>query len=199
MAETHYDTANIIVGTAMLYVAPVGTPAPVVPPTNVAPTIDPLWVPMGYTDAGIKFAYAVSNKDISVDEEMAPVDVLPDKETVKVSCGLAEATLENLNRAIAGGTLTTIAVGVGVAGESILQVGSRQTNQKFACLLIGNGPKGFTRMVNLYRAIATSNMEMTYKRAEKVMVPVEFTGLALSANAAGNRLFQIIDKTAQGI
>lgn len=198
MAETHFDTANIIVGTAMLYVAPVGTAAPVVPPTNVAPTINALWIPVGYTDAGIKFAYSVSNKEITVDEEMAPVDVLPDKETVKISCALAEATLENLNRAIAGGTLTTTAPATGVAGSSTLSVGSLQTNVKMAYLLIGNAPKGFLRMFNLYRGIATSNLELTYKRAEKIMVPVEFTGLALSANAAGNRLFQIIDKTAAG-
>ena len=65
MAETHFDVKNLIVGSAMLYTAPVGTPAPVQPP-NAGAMIVPgtLWVPLGYTDAGVKVDYSFTVKVI---------------------------------------------------------------------------------------------------------------------------------------
>jgi hypothetical protein len=200
MAETHYDPNNIITGSAMLYQGPIGTAAPAMPSAAGASIIVPnTWTPLGYTDAGIKIAYDPTYKDITVDEEMSPVDDLMTAEKLVISCALAEITLQNLGRVLSTAVApVAVASGVGVPATLTFQQGGQQNTTKYAYLLIGNGPQGFPRMVNVYRAVATSKLDMTYKRGEKIMTPVEFTSLAYSANGIGNRLFQIIDKTANG-
>lgn len=198
--ETHFDSENLVVGSALVYYSPTLAAAL---PTFGAGASDPMvidntiWTPLGYTDQGIKFSYTVSNKSITVDEEMAAIDMLPDTETVKVSMALAELTLPNISRAIAGGTLLGVmAATASAAGTQTLQVGSLAVNVKSSILIIGNAPQGFTRMIQVYKALATSNIDFTNKRAEKATLPAEFTGMAYSPNPAGNRLFQIVDKVA---
>jgi hypothetical protein len=255
--DTQYDSTNIITGSALLYTAALGAAIPPMPPTGLPAPNPTIWTPLGYTDAGIKFAYDPTFKDVTVDEEMSAVDVLMTAEKLVISAGLAELTLANLQRALTSATLgapvaaqaavdftgniTTgspiiaapsyVLTGVGIpAGASVLsfaggitmsanatattaalaitdaststaatqalQVGGNQTTTKRSYLLVGNGPNGMYRMIQVYKANATSKLDMTYKRGEKVMTPCEFTALALSTNPIGNKLFQIVDRTA---
>lgn len=209
MADTQFDPGNIITGSAMLYQAPVGTAIPAMPPAAGAvpvptpPTIVggvvtvPGWTPLGYTDAGIKLAYNPTYKDVTVDEEMSPIDDLMTAEQLVISCSLAEVTLYNLARVISTATApVAVAAGPAAAGTLTFQLGGQQNTVKYAYLLIGNGPQGFPRMVNVYRAVATSKPDATYKRGEKIMIPVEFTSLAYANNPVGNRLYQVVDKVA---
>lgn len=264
--DTQYDSTNIITGSALLYTAALGAIIPPMPPTGL-PAPNPLiWTPLGYTDAGIKFGYDPTFKDVTVDEEMSAVDALMTAEKLTVSAGLAELTLANLQRSLTSATLGTpvaaqaavsftgnttsgspviaapssivgITVGDTITGPGIpasppttvlsfvggitlsanatatataaalvdastptaatqaLQVGGNQATTKKSYLLVGNGPNGLFRMIQIYKAVATSKLDITYKRGEKIMTPVEFTALALSTNAIGNKLFQIIDRT----
>jgi hypothetical protein len=204
--EALNNSANIITGSAYLFQAPVSTALITMPPTDnsvndlVAAIITAaVWQPLGYTDAGIKFAYDPTYKDITVDEQMSPVDSLMTAEKLVVSCSLAELTLTNLARVISTAAApAVVAAAVGTAGTTTFQQGGQQVTNKFAYLLVGMGPRGFLRMVNVYNAVATSKLDMQYKRGEKLMTPVEFTALALSSNGVGNRLFQVVDKSAQG-
>lgn len=209
MADTQFDPGNIITGSAMLYQAPVGTAIPTMPPLAGAlpvPTppvftggvlTTPGWTPLGYTDAGIKLAYNPTYKDVTVDEEMSPIDDLMTAEQLVISCALAEVTLQNLARVISTATAPVATpAGAAAAGVLTFQHGGQQNTNKYAYLLIGNGPQGFPRMVNVYRAVATSKPDLTYKRGEKIMIPVEFTSLANATSPVGNRLYQIVDKVA---
>src|SRR5207244_12886332 len=56
---------------------------------------------LGYTDDGIEADHTSTDKEIRVDEETDPVDVLTDKESNMVAVKLAEATMQNLYYAMA--------------------------------------------------------------------------------------------------
>lgn len=207
MADTHLDTSNIITGSAYLFQGAIGAVLPTMPTTDnsvtdLVATISggTVWTPAGFTDAGIKFGYDPTYKAVNVDELMADVDSLMIAEKLTISFDLAEVTVGNLARYISTAAVpVTTAAAVGTAGLSTFQHGGQQVTKKFAYLLVGMAPQGFLRMINVYKAVATSKLDLTYKRGEKIMTPVEITSLAFSSNATGNQLFQVIDKTANGM
>jgi hypothetical protein len=94
---------------ARLLVAPIGTAIP-----TLDGTVDPVvfvaaWKEVGYTDQGVQISYQAGIKDITVDEEMAPVKKILDTEKASISTVLAEATLTNLDNAIAAAILSKTA------------------------------------------------------------------------------------------
>jgi hypothetical protein len=206
MPDTHYDVKNIITNSAFLFQGAVGAAVPVMPPTdnNINDIVTTLstgmvWTPIGYTDAGIKFGYDPTYKDITVDELLAPVDSLLTAEKLTISCAIAELTVYNLSRLISTAVApTVVASGVGTAGITTFKHGGNQTTNKNAYLLVSNGPQGFPRFLHVFQATATSKLDATFKRGEKIMTPIEITSLAYSTNPTGQNLFEIIDKTANG-
>lgn len=199
MAETPFSSNNIFAGSVHLYVAPVGTVVPTLPALAGDPlTVAAAWTPVGYTDAGITFAYAPTNKDINVDEEMSPVRVLKTAESLKISASLAEATIENMNRALSGANITTVTAGTGIPGSATLDIGGSQLYTEFALLIVGSGPAPsfFPRLSVVWRSMATANVSMSFKKDDKTVVPVEFTALADSTRPQGQRLFRVYEKRA---
>lgn len=189
------DSSNIVVGSAVFYLATYGTQLPdltnLIPGGNEGTQVD--WSDfdqIGYTDDGIDLSYNPTFKDIKVDEEMAAVDSILDGEKATVTIKMAEATLANLNRAIAGSVYATDA-----EGESVT-VGSatKAQIQKFVIGFEGPAPNtNLTRVFIGYKARPTGNVGMKMQRADKVIIPVEFELLADSTQSAGNRLFKYRD------
>jgi hypothetical protein len=186
------DATNVIAGSGTLYIAPSGTAIPTL--TSLPITWTGFSSP-GYTDDGVEFVYTPTFKDINVDEEMSPVQKLLTAEKLEINVKLAETTLVNLQRAIAGSTL------VEGGGISTLYVGSSATPQEWVLGFQGpaplaNGNK--TRVLVVWRVMPTAAVTFKYQRKDKVIYNVKFEGLADSTQSAGQRLFKAIDYNNQG-
>lgn len=204
------DVTQILVGSVILYTAPVGSALPnmdgsrpiVWPPPVVSPAATG-WTTVGYTDAGVDWSYAPTYKSIRVDEEVADVRKILDNEKCTISAKLSQATLSNLALAISAATfsqspadashsaLDTLVAGSGSQAE--IMVGFQGYSPE---ALKTNPPQQLYRLFVGYRAIVTAKVDNTYKRASQVLTSVEFDLLADSTKSVGQRLFKIVDETA---
>lgn len=148
------STANVLVGVASLEIKY---------PTGGA------YVNVGYTEDGVTLEYSADTADIDVEEETFSIDRVITKETLSVTCNMAESSLDNINKAIAGSSLvgTTITIGP-AAGSSIKEMGIR---------IIGSPPAGASRTIEIPLATAVGSVGMAYKKGVKTIVPVTFQAL----------------------
>ena len=176
------DVANVISGPAQLFIAPDGIAFPTLTGNvnNFAAFSQP-----GFTDKGIEFDYASTDKDIDVDELTSPVDVLITGEKLTVTVSLAETTLQNLFFAISGGTLLT-------ANE--LVIGGKVRPSRFVLGIMGPAPStNLTRQILIYRAVPKGTVKMHYQRKDKLMYQAQFQALGLSTLPDGQNLCKIQD------
>lgn len=155
MAKT---IANVLVGVATLSIKyPVGGS----------------YVEVGYTEDGVTFEYSADMSDIDVEEETFSIDRVITKETLSVICNMAESSLYNIDKAIAGSVLaaSTITIGGGV-------------NKQMSILLVGTNPAGYARTITIPLATATGAVGMPYKKGEKTVVPVTFQALKGAGDVA---------------
>jgi len=150
--------ANVLVGTAALSFNP--NPGDAV---GVG-----VWTELGYTEDGVIMTYTADTADVEVEEETFPIKRVLVKETIEVTCNLAESTRVNLNQAMAGATLAapTITLGAGAIKE---------LNIKIIGTNLGDGA-GTTRTIHIPYCTATGATNQSYKKGEKVLTPVTFQG-----------------------
>jgi hypothetical protein len=176
------DVANVISGPATLFIAPDGTAFPTL--TGSAGDFASFSQP-GFTDKGVEFDYASTDKDIDVDELTSPVDVLITAEKLTVTVSLAETTLQNLYYAISGGTLVSTAQ---------LTIGGKLRPSKFVMGIMGPAPStGLVRQILIYTVIPKGTVKMHYQRKDKLMYQASFQALGRSDKAAGANLCIIQD------
>lgn len=190
------DVSKVMVGSVKLYVAPSGTTLPNL--DGSYPIVWPMgWTGVGYTESGVDLSYSPSVKEIKVDEELAPVLYVLDGEKCELSANLSQDTLDNLNRAISASTLTTTAATMTDGKFKTLKFGSGVLTE----VMVGfegyapNDTPGATLLPAVavgYRAMAQANVKMTFKRSEKVVIPVTFGLLADSTKSIGQRLMTIM-------
>lgn len=155
MAKT---IANVLVGIAIVEVqSPVGGS----------------WVEVGYTEDGARFEYTADTVDIEVEEETFPVERPIVRESLAVVVNMAESSLFNIDKAIAGSILagTTITIGGGA-------------NKTMGVRLTGTNPAGFARTITIPLATATGAVGMAYRKGEKTVVPATFQALKGAGDVA---------------
>ena len=202
--------SEILVGSVALYTSPAGVALPnmdgTLPIVWPAPTTSPVadgWTKVGYTEAGVDLDYAPTFKPIYVDEELAEVRQILEREKATVVTKLAQATLDKLNLAISASGITKVvadathaAITKFVTGSGIqaeMQVGFQGYSPE---ALATNPNLPLPRLFVGYRAIAMGTVKSTHKRADKVMLDLSFQLLADSTKAVGERLYKIVDHTA---
>jgi len=121
---------------------------------------------VGYTEDGVTIEYTGDTADIEVEEETFPIDRVITKETVQITCNMAESTLTNISNAMAGAVLS----------GSILTLGAG-VNKELNFKIAGINPAGKIREIFVPRATATGAVGMSYKKGEKTVVPVTFQAL----------------------
>jgi hypothetical protein len=172
------NATNVVAGSGLLYVAPLGTTLPTVDGHGEYPITWPMgWVQVGYTDGGIDLVYTPTIKEIMVDEEAAPVQDVLSTEKFAISAHLAEATLQNLNYAMSASTFTDDST----ANETIsVKLGSKALGY----VMVGvQGPAPGTnlaRLVICQKAIAKAAVSMKIQRKDKVVIPVSFEARKLT-------------------
>lgn len=172
------DATQLIKGSGLVLWAPLGSTLPTLSGHGEFPVTWPMaWTKVGYTDAGIDFTYTPTIKGLTVDEEASPVDFVLETEKAVLSCGLAEPTMANLNLGISASTVTTDTPN----GVVKLSAGSQALN----FFMIGvEGPAGGTnkrRVMIFQKAIASAAVAMKIQRKDKVIIPVSFEAVKLSA------------------
>ena len=136
---------------------------------------------VGYTEDGVTMEYTADEADVEVEEETFPIDRVITKETAAVTCNMAESSLYNIDKAMAGSLLS----------GSILKLGAG-TNKKISLELIGTNPAGFLRTILIPSCTATGAVGMAYKKGEKTVVPVTFQAL----KTTGHPAVTIVDNAA---
>ncbi len=144
---------------------------------NVAYTIEPggtapamslssPFVEVGYTEDGVNIIYTADVADIEVEEETVTIDRVITKETVEVSCNMAESTLNNLKNAMAGAALSgsILTIGAGVMKTMNLKIE-------------GITPDGFLAAIMMPKVTALGAVAQSYKKGEKTMIPITLQAL----------------------
>ena len=128
---------------------------------------------VGYTEDGVTMEYTADTADIEVEEETFPIDRVITKETCQVTCNMAESSLYNIDKAMAGSLLS----------GSILKLGAG-TMKQITLQIRGTNPAGYTRAVLIPLCTATGAVGQSYKKGEKTVVPVTFQALKTTGNPA---------------
>src|SRR5262252_7559381 len=170
--------SQVIFGSGTLYIAAESVAIPTLtgnPAADFAAFDTP-----GYTEAGVEADYSATDKEIRVDEESFPVDILIEKETASINVDLAQATMQNLYYAMTGATLDV--------GATQVTFGGKQKPDKFRVGFVGPGPGATqTREILYFRCYAKSALKITYKRTGQVSYKCQFMALADSTQAVGQR------------
>ena len=143
--------ANVLVGVAELYFKyPIGG----------------AYVQVGYTEDGVVLEYTADTADIDLEEETFPIQRVIIKETLAVTCNMAEGSLTNIDKAIAGSIMagSVITIGGGI-------------NKEMSIKIVGTNPAGFDRTVEIALATAVGAVGQSYRKGEKSIVPVTFQAL----------------------
>jgi len=121
---------------------------------------------IGYTEEGVTFEYGVNKVQVRVEEEAHPLRESIESETVKITCNLAQSTLDNMAIAMAGSVL---AGGVLTIGDGV--------DKEMSIRLIGKNENGLAKTWIIPKAVASGSVGMSFRRNEKTLVPLELTAL----------------------
>lgn len=165
------SASNLIQGPATIYGAVFGATEPA--------TIDAAfgvgWTDLGGTKEGVTLNIEQTFADLTVDQI---VDVVQRRRTgrvMSIGTSLAEATLDNIARAIsnAAPTANVLELDDGLAAFSPAYG---------AYAFDGIAPGGFRRRVILRKTLATGSLAMAYTKENQTVIPTSFMGHWVSAS-----------------
>ena len=159
------SSTNLIQGPATLYVGAFGATEPLT--VDAAPGVG--WEDVGGTRDGVELTIAKTYATLSVDQIVDEIGRTVVSRVVSVKTTLAEATLENLARAI---NETAPVAGVFTPDGGL----EAFTPAYQAVLLDGLAPGGLRRRVIVRKVLATDSVGTAYKKDGMTVVPVTFTG-----------------------
>ena len=187
------NSANVLIGSARLLVAPIGTPLPTIVANALVWVA--AWKEVGATAKGTDIAYSPTYADVKVDESASPIGKILTTEKTVISCSMAEATLTNLSRAIAASTFTATPAGALQCGLEEVDAGS---GMAINCMvgLEGIGTKGFARYIIGYKALASAAVKLAFARTTQTDIPLSLELLADTTQPLGKQLFKMVDIVA---
>lgn len=169
-ATPTYDREKVLVGQARMFVQKLlPTSVPALPADTVAmngawpSTGNNIWVPVGATEEGMVLRFSRDTEDITVEEQLTPVDVQPTGVDMAVETVLSEDTLKTWMLAMGGGTITTEAASSGVPGTSKLTIGSDL--DRYALGFEAENEFGMPRRVMIPAVVSVGQIEAAYRRA----------------------------------
>jgi hypothetical protein len=168
-----YVRANVLRGQAALWLAAYSATTPIGLPMN---TLDlggdwadvvkgnAAWKPVGATESGVTMRFTRETTDITIEEQVNPVDVATNTLDPRIEATLSEDTLETMVTAYGGGTIVATAKTVSTPGVSDLTISSELTHLTLGMEAQNN--KGFWRRVLLPDVLSVAEVETSYRRAE---------------------------------
>jgi hypothetical protein len=180
-----YNPDFVLTGPAQLWVQPwvFGTPA-AMPADTVA--LGGLWTSpwraIGATKEGVTGRFSRTVQNITIEEQMTPVDQKTTGSQFTFTAQLSEDTLDTIRDAYGGGTITTIAAATSVKGKKKLVIGDELSYiaigfETFATPRTGLTETPWRRLI-IPKVSSAAEVETPYRRAESQRVyPVTFTSL----------------------
>lgn len=158
-------TGNVLVGTALLYVAPYGSAGEPMPADTIAlgSAWGGNWVAMGGTQQGVKITVNPKTIDIMIEEQMTPAQVVVDTEDIRVDTTLSEDIIANMKLAYGGGTIVTQAPTVSLIGKTTLTLAD-----SLDLLSVGFEARnsfGLFRRVYIPKVVSIATVATDYRRA----------------------------------
>lgn len=206
MPSTNGTISEVIVGTGVLYVASISNDGNAAgdyvafPGDSSGAWADPgaSWVDVGYSEDGWTLEMDKTFEDIMVAEEIDPIATFKTAQEVRLTGELAQASMSNLQIALAGGTFTEDDTDYASGYDSLKPPSTDDYDEK-SLLLIVDGPAGADRHVEIPRAINVGAFSMAHQKApQKVVIAVEFKVLKPKSVQSTNQfteLFRIVDNT----
>lgn len=140
------------------------------------------YIEVGYTEDGVTVTYTADTTPIKVAEETFPIGMVLSGEAYEIALSMAEATLANMNRAMAGSVLS----------GSILRLGGG-VMKTLSLKIEGLNEAGYVRAIYLPKAVAIGAVGTKYIKDEKTLVPITLQALKPSATEDA---VQIVDNVA---
>lgn len=169
------DPLEVLVNTGTFYVAAATPSTPEPRPTDPGTAVGGNFLEVGYTDGGWTFGRDATFEDIEVAEENDPVNTLQTAQTMTWTAALAQNSLEVLQWAMGGGTITPSTPGVGFRRYTPPATGTFTT---YTLLFRTNAPPGDgSKLRDWYapRAISQGAFEIAHAKApQKQLVAVVF-------------------------
>lgn len=163
-----YTAANVLTGSAKMYTQVYDADVPPVTPVDtlgLGASWPAPWKPIGATENGVMFGFKRATDDITIDEQITPVDKRTKDLNFTIEVELSEDTIEAMMLAYGGGLITTTAAASGVPGVKVLQISSDLTYFSFG--FEGINPFGMPRRVVVPISVSTANAKTRYQRAKK--------------------------------
>jgi hypothetical protein len=156
--------SNLIQGPASLWAGDFG----VTEPATIATAPGAGWEDIGGTKDGVMLGVNDTYTVLSVDQIIYEVERRRTERVVTVKTAMAEATLENLARAINN---TAPAAGVLTADDGLTAF-----NPPYGAILLdGIAPGGFRRRFIGRKTLSTDSVEMAYKKDGQTLIPVTWS------------------------
>lgn len=168
-----YVRANVLRGQAALWLAAFSSTTPVPLPADTLAlggdwstpiTGNVAWKQVGATESGVTMRFTRETTDITIEEQVNPVDVATNTLDPRIEATLSEDTLETMVTAYGGGTITAVAKSPTTPGTSTLSVASELTHLTLGMEAVNN--KGFWRRVLIPDVLSVAEVETSYRRAE---------------------------------
>jgi hypothetical protein len=166
-----YVRKNVIRGMAAIWTRPQDDTATL--PSNALAlggdwstpaTGNALWTPIGASESGATLRFSRATNDISIEEQLNPVDIATTSIDPRIEVTLAEDTLETMKLAYGGGTITTVAAASGVPGYRELKIA--QDIDHLTIGLEGMNTKNQWRRILMLDVLSVADVETSYRNSE---------------------------------
>lgn len=199
MSGILYDANNVVVGNAVLRLAPwvlgsvQANVADTVPlfSTDILKWPDP-WFSAGATDEGFKLAVDTSTTTVTIEEQATPVGETVEGKNITIQAALAEDTLQSMRMSWGGSAIVIAPAASGVPGTQKMTLTSN-TNYYTAILEMAN-KYGLARRIYIPKVSVSGSGDTAFRRAaDKRLYP-----LAVASICAPSEI-QIVDVTAPAL
>lgn len=181
MPAVNIPTPKIATDPGFLFWAPLGTAEPTHSVTGSVFTDawPAAWVVLGATEEGHSFTWSTSTEPVEVAELLDPIRYVETGRTGSLSFALSSITLQNLKRALNGGTVTT----TGLTTTTMTTYTPPKLGENVRCMIGWESQDSTERLIG-FQCFNTGSVEIARRKgAAKATIPVEY---ALEVPASGN-------------
>ena len=188
------STADIIIGPARIFSAPIGTALPADSVAYGATWASPVgWEEIALTKTPLTMNRDLSTTDVMVEQSTLPVKRVATEEKVSFETTLAELTADLLKLAM-GGTVTDTAAGAAQVGKEELVSGGSAILAERTWAVEGvyttTAGVNFPIRLQIYRATAVLNGELSFGKEDSAGIPLKIDALGDLSKAVGAQLFK---------
>lgn len=192
--------ADIFLGPVKIWRAAVGEAKPDETTIAFAEAWGGGWTVMGYTKTPTTMNYETEELDVLIQESLAPVKRRKTSENLTIEATLAELTAANMELAV-GGTVVSTVAGAGQRAYEELEVGDEPVLEEYAYGLEGeyvdSAGASFPVRFFVHKATAKLGGALEFGKEDYPGITLQIKALADLTQTEGERLFVMQKVTAE--